>query len=78
MERRTFATGKVWWPDVDLMVTSPPCSLQEYAARMDADGNEEGWVHYMVGDLQRIKIYPEKGFQVSLEDLHPCRDGWAG
>ena len=30
MERRTYATGKVWWPDIDIIVTSPKLSLEEY------------------------------------------------
>ena len=64
MERRTFATGKVWWPDVQLMVTSPPMQMVDYPASNPAVNVEEHWVHAMVGDLQRIKEYPAKGFQI--------------
>jgi uncharacterized SAM-binding protein YcdF (DUF218 family) len=65
MERRTYATGKVWWPNVDLIVTSPPISLENYPDRSSSTG--EHWIHAMVGDLQRIKVYPTKGFQIYQE-----------
>jgi uncharacterized SAM-binding protein YcdF (DUF218 family) len=64
MERRTYATGKVWWPNCNLIVTSPQISLADYYR---SDTTEGGWIHYMVGDLQRIKIYPEMGFQIPQE-----------
>jgi uncharacterized SAM-binding protein YcdF (DUF218 family) len=65
MERRTYATGKVWWSDVDIIVTSPQLSLEEYPN--DAVNVNEHWLHSMVGDLQRIKEYPAKGFQIEQD-----------
>ncbi len=65
MERRTYATGKVWWPDVELIVSSPPISIEEY--QNQANNQDEYWVHAMVGDLQRIKEYPVKGFQIKQD-----------
>lgn len=65
MERRTYATGKVWLPDVDLIVTSPPISMAEYPNESNSVG--EHWIHALVGDLQRIKVYPTKGFQIEQE-----------
>ncbi|HEU0085461.1 MAG TPA: YdcF family protein [Candidatus Paceibacterota bacterium] len=62
MERRTYATGKVWLPDVNLIVTSPPISLNDYPD--ESNSVDEHWIHGMVGDLQRIKEYPSKGFQI--------------
>ena len=62
MERRTYATGKVWWPEVELLVTSPQLSLAEYPN--ETNSIDEHWIHAMVGDLQRIKEYPAKGFQI--------------
>lgn len=64
MERRTFATGKIWWPDVDLVVTSPPISFLEY---IQTGYQDEHWIHAMVGDFQRIKEYPARGFQIEQE-----------
>ncbi len=65
MERRTFATGKIHWPGIELIVTSPPISLEEYPN--ESNSYDEHWLHAMVGDLQRIKEYPAKGFQIEQE-----------
>lgn len=64
MERRSYATFKRHWPDKKLLVTSPQISLNNYP---NEDISPEEVVHIMVGDLQRIKIYPEKGFQIFQE-----------
>jgi uncharacterized SAM-binding protein YcdF (DUF218 family) len=65
MERRTYATGKVQWPEVELIVTSPHIPMNEYGD--DVNGVGDHWIHAMVGDLQRIKEYPSKGFQIPQE-----------
>jgi uncharacterized SAM-binding protein YcdF (DUF218 family) len=62
MERRTYATGKVWLPHIQMIVTSPPIPLSDYPNESNSVG--EHWIHGMVGDLQRIKEYPAKGFQI--------------
>ena len=64
MERRSFATFKKHWPEKELIVTSPQLSMQAYPT---AEITLEEMIHIMVGDLQRIKIYPEKGFQIEQE-----------
>lgn len=64
MERRSFATFKKHWADKQLMVTSPEINFEDYP---NAEISLEEVIHIMVGDLQRIKIYPEKGFQVYQE-----------
>ena len=61
MERRTYATGKIWLPNVDLIVTSPPIPFEKYP--LDGRSREQV-INSMVGDLQRIKEYPKKGFQI--------------
>jgi len=61
MERRTWATARVYWPHKRLMVTSPPVSFEEYP---NEEITPEAVIHIMVGDLQRIRHYPGKGFQV--------------
>jgi uncharacterized SAM-binding protein YcdF (DUF218 family) len=60
MERRTFATGKVHWPDKTLIVTSPPTSFDDYV-KGNVPKNQV--ISFLVGDLQRIKVYGEKGLQ---------------
>jgi uncharacterized SAM-binding protein YcdF (DUF218 family) len=66
MERRTYATFMQQWPGepVEIMVTSPQISFEEYP---NPEISLEHVIHIMVGDLQRIKIYPGKGFQIHQE-----------
>jgi uncharacterized SAM-binding protein YcdF (DUF218 family) len=61
MERRSYATFKKHWPDKKLIVTSPQIAFEDYA---NDEIPIERVINIMVGDLQRIKLYPEKGFQV--------------
>ncbi len=64
MERRSYATFKKHMPEKELLVTSPPLTYDDYP-------NEEipldRIINIMVGDLQRIKEYPAKGFQIEQE-----------
>lgn len=64
MERRSYATFKRHWPHKKLLVTSPQISFTDYPT---ADIPLERVIHIMVGDLQRIRLYPEKGFQIYQE-----------
>lgn len=64
MERRTYATFKKHWPGKSLTVTSPQISFEEYPT---SEIPMERVIDIMVGDLQRIKFYPEKGFQIYQE-----------
>lgn len=64
MERRSYATFKKHWPDKKLAVTSPQISFEKY---YNDEIPLEKVINIMVGDLQRIKIYPEKGFQIFQE-----------
>ena len=61
MERRSYATFKQHWPDKDLIVTSPQIAFEDYPTE---EIPLERVINIMVGDLQRIKLYPDKGFQV--------------
>lgn len=61
MERRAYATFKKHWPDKNLLVTSPQIPFNEYATD---EIPLEKVINIMTGDLQRIRLYPAKGFQV--------------
>lgn len=63
MERRTFATFMKQWPGepVAIAVTSPQISFSDYP---NHEISQEQVINIMLGDLQRIKIYPPKGFQI--------------
>lgn len=64
MERRTFATFKKVWSEKEFIITSPLLSYEEYTKDKDF---KELTINVMVGDLQRIKEYPKKGFQITQE-----------
>lgn len=67
MGRRAYATFKKHWPDnnYQLMVTSPNTTYEEYVSGGEID--EDTYINIMVGDLQRILIYPEKGYMIEQE-----------
>jgi uncharacterized SAM-binding protein YcdF (DUF218 family) len=64
MERRSYATFKKHWPDKQLIVTSPQIPFNKYPTQ---EIPLEKVINVMVGDLQRIKIYPKQGFQIFQE-----------
>ncbi|TSC59539.1 MAG: hypothetical protein G01um1014107_327 [Parcubacteria group bacterium Gr01-1014_107] len=64
MERRAYATFKKLWPEKECVVTSPQVSFEDYP---NEQISENDVINIMVGDLQRIKLYPEKGFQIPQE-----------
>jgi uncharacterized SAM-binding protein YcdF (DUF218 family) len=68
MERRSFATFKKVWPEPELVVTSPRVALDAYLNQYsNAALSTDDVISIMVGDLQRIRVYPEKGFQIPQE-----------
>lgn len=73
MERRSYATFKKHWPDKSLLVTSPQIGFDEYATD---DIPPERVINIMVGDLQRIKLYPAKGFQIHQDIPAPIWDAY--
>jgi uncharacterized SAM-binding protein YcdF (DUF218 family) len=65
MERRTFATFNKVWPGKSVRVTSPQLSMHDYLARYsNGELSEDDVISIMVGDLQRIREYPARGFQI--------------
>lgn len=60
MERRSLATFEKNWPGKSFVVTSPQISFEDYPTE---EIPLEKVINIMVGDLQRIKIFPAKGFQ---------------
>jgi uncharacterized SAM-binding protein YcdF (DUF218 family) len=68
MERRALATFRMFWPEKHAVVTSPQVSFDEYLRDYTNPGlSEDDVVAIMVGDLQRIRLYPAKGFQIPQE-----------
>ena len=64
MERRAYAIFRKVWPEKDVIVTSPTIPFDEYP---NDEIPKDDVINIMVGDLQRIMIYPKKGFQIPQE-----------
>ena len=73
MERRTYATIRAQWPELGVQVTSPRLSFAEYCADLPRDEV----VHIMVGDLQRIMVYPARGFMIPQDVPAEVRQAFA-
>ncbi len=76
MERRAFATFKKHWPENVCRVTSPQLSLEEYCQSSHPEINREQVIHLMVGDLQRLWVYAEQGFQIPTHIPQPIRQAY--
>ena len=61
MERRTYATIRQQWPEVEVRVTSPRLGFQDYCAVIPRDDV----IQIMVGALQRIMEYPALGYMIA-------------
>jgi uncharacterized SAM-binding protein YcdF (DUF218 family) len=64
MERRTYATFRQYWPRKECIVTSPQIPFEQYP---NAGISKQDVIHIMTGDLQRIREYPSRGFQIYQE-----------
>ena len=65
MERRVWAAMKAYWPEADFSMTSPELGMVEYIERTMAQGmTEKAVIDVIVGDVQRMEIYAEKGYQI--------------
>lgn len=65
MERRAYATFKKQWSELNIIVSSPDISYEDFMN--SGEISKDVFINVMVGDLQRIKLYPEKGFQIEQE-----------
>ncbi|MFD6949603.1 hypothetical protein A6A08_07355 [Nocardiopsis sp. TSRI0078] len=64
MERRSFATARKLWPEVEVTCASQPLELDDYAAGI---GDAGLVIDMIVGDLQRVMEYPGRGFAIEQE-----------
>ncbi len=68
MERRSFATFRKMWPEKNVIVTSPQVAFDEYLGSYTNQAlSADDVISIMVGDLQRIKVYAERDFQIPQE-----------
>ena len=64
MSKRCLATARKNWPELRWSVSAPKIPFSEYA---NADCPLEQEIELMVGDLQRLRVYAELGYQVPVE-----------
>ncbi|MFD9105826.1 YdcF family protein [Streptomyces virginiae] len=64
MERRSFATARKLWPEVEVLCASEPLELDDYR---NSIGDERLVLDMLVGDLQRVIEYPKLGFAIAQE-----------
>ncbi|CAL9386464.1 YdcF family protein [Streptomyces sp. enrichment culture] len=70
MERRSFATARKLWPQVEVTCASEPMEFDDY---LKSIGDEKLVIDMLVGDLQRVIEYPKLGFAIEQhvpEDVH--------
>lgn len=60
-ERRFYAAFMKLWPGPDYIMTSPQISYNDWVAEYKLGGRV---ISFIVGDLQRILVYPHKGWQI--------------
>jgi uncharacterized SAM-binding protein YcdF (DUF218 family) len=68
MQRRAYATARKLWPEADVVCVSENLSFHDYVKSI---GEERLVIDMLVGDLQRVIEYPERGFAV-VQDV-PAR-----
>jgi uncharacterized SAM-binding protein YcdF (DUF218 family) len=73
MERRAYATFMKQWPGKEIRMASPPLGWDEYANAMLT---KDIILPLMVGDVQRMRVYAERGFQVPQEIPDPVWEAY--
>ena len=64
-ERRTFATLKKQWPEINFVITSPKFTYEEYCDFYSkGEISKDEFISIMVGDIQRIYLYGKNGLQI--------------
>ena len=64
MAKRAWATGTKQWPEITWFASGVPLAFEDYLTEQITF---EDTVQLMVGDLQRLWIYEEKGFQAHVD-----------
>ncbi|MCX5410755.1 YdcF family protein [Streptomyces sp. NBC_00059] len=63
-ERRAYATARKLWPEVEIVSVSTPMSFLDYVGSI---GDARLVLDMLVGALQRLLIYPQRGFTTLQE-----------
>lgn len=77
MERRVFAAAPVYWRSAAFTVTSPRVTVAEHIRSAAAVGmTERDVIETVVGDVQRMELYAEKGYQIPQPIPAPVREAF--
>ncbi len=60
-QRRSFATFRKLWPEVEVVCASEPLAFSDYVASI---GDTKLVIDMLTGALQRVMLYPAKGFAI--------------
>lgn len=67
-ERRTFSSAKSILLDKDITITSPDITFDDFINFLDNNEEKrENIISVLIGDIQRIAIYPQFGWQIENE-----------
>ena len=77
MEKRLWAAMQVYWPGVQAVYTSPQVTVEEHIAHAEQIGmTRKGVIETIVGDVQRMELYAEKGYQLAVEIPNQVRNAF--
>lgn len=67
-EKRAWAAFRKLMPDYEGIIASNKISPEKY---YEQSGNvvvaKDEWIHVLVGDIQRMKVFAEKGWQIEMD-----------
>ncbi|GHH44035.1 YdcF family protein [Lentzea cavernae] len=73
-ERRSYATCKKLWPELDIVCTSCRPPIDEYVTGI---GDAAFVISMLVGDTQRIELFAEAGYAIPQEVPTEVRDAFS-
>lgn len=73
MARRALATGRMQWPGIQWSVSVPDIPFELYSPDEDSLKSE---IELMVGDLQRLRVYADKGWQAPVPVPEEVWEAW--
>ncbi|MGW1976545.1 YdcF family protein [Streptomyces sp. NPDC001889] len=73
MQRRSYATVRKVWPEVEVVCASEQLAFEDYVASI---GDGRLVVDMLVGDLQRVIEYPQRGFAVEQHVPEDVREAY--
>ena len=65
-EKRAYATFRKIMPEYEGIITSKEIKCKEYYKQNRILGKDE-WIDVLVGDVQRMKLFAENGWQIEME-----------